>query len=119
MNHDGSAFEPTEPKDVDAENISEVLDFSSFDLATTIRLIVLSAESRRIDVRKGRRQGSIFIRSGEIYHVATHDKEGDEAFFDILSWKDAEHRDVSELEPVEVNLRISTGVLLDLLRKKL
>ncbi|MCA1959784.1 MAG: DUF4388 domain-containing protein [Desulfomonile sp.] len=118
MNHNGSAFEPTQSKDVDAENISEVLDFSSFDLATTIRLIVQSAESRRIDVRKGRRQGSIFIRSGEIYHVVTRDKAGDEAFFDILSWKDADHRDVSQQETPEVNLRISTGVLLDLLQKR-
>jgi hypothetical protein len=118
VNHDGSVFDPTQGDDVDSENISEVLDFSSFDLSTTIRLIVLSAESRRIDIRKGSRQGSIFIREGQIYHVVTQDTQGDEAFFDILSWKDAAHRDVMQQETPEANLRISTGVLLDLLRKK-
>lgn len=118
MSHDGSTFDPTRENDIYSENISEVLDFSSFDLSTTIRLIVLSAESRRIDVRKGSRQGSIFIRAGQIYHVVTGDKEGDEAFFDILSWQDAIHRDVSQHETPEANLHICTDVLLDLLRKR-
>lgn len=118
MNHDGSTFDATDASDVEVENISEVLDFSSFNLSTTIRLIVLSGESRRIDIRKGSRQGSIFIRHGEICHVVTQDKEGDEAFFDILSWKDATHRDEPQPKTPEGNLSIPTGVLLDLLRKK-
>jgi hypothetical protein len=93
-------------------DLSEVMDFSSYDLPTTIRLIVLSGEGRRIEIRRGTRQGAVFIKAGEIYRVVTGDKQGDEAFFEILGWHKTTHRDFKEHEPPEPNVRISTNVLL-------
>ncbi len=103
---------PSQPED-----LSEFIDFSSYDLRTTIRLIVLSGESRRIDVKKLRKEGSIFIKDGEIYRVESTEGEGDEAFFNILSWEGEAHSDVYQANAPESNLRISTEVLLDLFRK--
>jgi hypothetical protein len=100
----------------DPEDLSEVMDFSSYDLSTTIRLIVLSGESRRIDVRKGSRNGAIFIREGEIWRVVSDKFDGDEAFFDILSWPKADHSDVQQVDPPEKNVRIPTNVFMDLLK---
>jgi len=97
------------------EDLSEVMDFSSYDLRTTIRLIVLSGESRRVDVKKGSNQGSIFIREGEIYRVVTGEREGDEALFQILSWEKAVHADYREATLQEKNMRIATSVFLDLM----
>jgi len=97
------------------EDLSEVMDFSSYDLRTTIRLIVLSGESRRVDVKKGSNQGSIFIREGEIYRVITREREGDEALFQILSWEKAVHADYREATHQEKNMRIATSVFLDLM----
>ncbi|MBI5249475.1 MAG: DUF4388 domain-containing protein [Desulfomonile tiedjei] len=92
------------------------MDFSSYDLRTTVRLIVLSGESRRIDVARGSMRGSIFIKEGEIYGAITNDLQGDEAFFEIFSWKNKTHADSQVTEPMEKNIRIPTGVLIDLLK---
>jgi uncharacterized protein (UPF0548 family) len=100
------------------EDLSEVMDFSSYDLRTTIRLIVLSGESRRVDVKKGTLNGSIFVREGDVYRAVTGEREGDEAFFEILSWKKAVHIDSQEAGPTEKNVKISTQVLLDLMDAK-
>lgn len=98
------------------EDLSEIMDFSIYDLRTTIRLIVLSAEPRRIDVKRGSLSGSIFIKDGEIYRAVTNDRAGDEAFFEILSWENAAHSDSTEVELPEANVQIPTAVFLDLLR---
>jgi uncharacterized protein (UPF0548 family) len=100
------------------EDLSEVMDFSSYDLRTTIRLIVLSGESRRVDVKRGSLSGSIFVKEGDVYRAVTDEREGDEAFFEILSWNKAAHADSQETGDVERNVRISTQVLLDLMDAK-
>jgi hypothetical protein len=100
------------------EDLSEVMDFSSYNLVTTIRLIVLSGECRRIEVQRGSRKGSIFIKAGEIYRVETSEREADEAFFEILSWDRALHKDCKEAEPPEPNMRISTKVLLEAMKSQ-
>ncbi len=98
------------------EDLSEIMDFSIYDLRTTIRLIVLSAEPRRIDIKRGSLSGSIFIKEGEIYRAVTSESEGDEAFFEILSWENAVHSDSTQVELPEANVRIPTAVFLDLLK---
>jgi len=100
------------------EDLSEVMDFSSYDLPTTVRLIVLSGESRKIDVRKSSVTGAIFIKEGEIYRAVTDELRGDEAFFDIFSWKNEIHSDSQVNEAMEKNIRIPTGVLIDLLKDR-
>ena len=98
------------------DDLSEVMDFSGYDLRTTIRLIVLSGESRRIDIKRGSKNGSIFIKDGEIFAALTNVDAGDEAFFEMLSWKQSAHSDTHEPDPPEKNLRISTSVLLDAMK---
>jgi hypothetical protein len=99
------------------ENLSEVMDYSSYDLRTTIRLIVMSGESRRISVKRGSKKGSIYIKHGEIYMAQTDESVGDEAFFEILAWDKAIHSDAPQDIPPESNMRISTQVFLDLIQK--
>ncbi|MBI5570267.1 MAG: DUF4388 domain-containing protein [Desulfomonile tiedjei] len=98
--------------------MSEVMDFSSYDLMTTIRLIVLSGESRRVDVKRGSRSGCIYIKAGEIYRVVADQRQGDAAFFEIISWDRAVHKDSQESTMPEGNMRISTHVLLQAMRNQ-
>jgi len=105
------------PCNGEPEDLSEVMDFSIYDLRTTIRLIVLSGESRRIDVRRGSKQGSIFVKEGEIYRAVTNERQGDEAFFEILSWDRSVHTDTQQVESLDKNLRIPTSVFLNLIRE--
>ncbi|MDQ7781547.1 MAG: DUF4388 domain-containing protein [Desulfomonilaceae bacterium] len=100
------------------EDLSEVMDFSRYDLRTTIRLIVLSGESRRVDVKRGSRKGSIFVREGEIYRVQAGDLEGDEAMFEILSWDKTIHSDFLQSECPERNIRIATQILLNMMESE-
>jgi hypothetical protein len=104
--------------DVYPDDLSEVMDFSSYNLRTTIRLIVLSGECRRIEVKRGSKQGQIFIKEGEIYMTATNENEGDAAFFAILAWDRAVHRDYKEVAPPEKNMRIPTAVLLEAMKSQ-
>ncbi len=99
------------------EDLSEVMDFSSYELRTTIRLIVESGESRRVDVRQCSKRGAVFVKEGEIYRVETDETQGDEAFFEILAWDKAVHSDTLQGETPDQNVRIPTNVFLDLLDK--
>lgn len=99
------------------EDLSEVMDFSSYDLRTTVRLVIHSGESRRVDIRQGSKWGAIYIKDGELYRVETSESEGDEAFFEILGWKKASHSDRMQSEKLDRNVNISTDVFLDLLNK--
>jgi len=38
-------------------------------------------------VKSGTRTGTIFVRDGEIVHAKTGDLEGEEAFYEIISWE--------------------------------
>ncbi len=107
-------LEPDRPP----EDLSEIIDFSSYDLRTTIRLIVSSGENRRVEVRRGSKRGAIFIRGGEIYRVVADQSQGDEAMFEILSWDKASHSDSRNEDVEERNVRIPTEVFLDLMEKQ-
>jgi hypothetical protein len=107
----GANSDPDCPSDV-----SEVIDFSNYDLKTTIRLIVLSGEARKITVNRGSVSGTIFIKEGEVFNAETIDATGDEAFFQILSWKNAAHFDSSFDNIPETNIRVPTSALLNLMK---
>jgi hypothetical protein len=100
------------------EGLSEVIDFSGYDLCTTLRLIALSGECRQVKVRKGSRQGAIYISAGEIQAAVTKDRAGDEALFESLSWEGASHVDLPHADPLERNISTSTQVLLEILKKE-
>ncbi len=98
-------------------DLTEVIDFSAYDLRTTIRLIVASGEARRVDVRRGSKRGSIYIKGGEIFRVVAEQSNGDEAMFEILSWDKATHSDSKEVDSDAKNMRIPTEVFLDLIER--
>ena len=100
------------------DSLSEIMDFSSYDLCTTVRLIVLSGETRTVRVIRGSKQGSIYIKGGEIYAAVTDSCRGDEAFFEMLSWDAANHADHNEVSGSERNVRIPTKVLLEVMNSR-
>lgn len=103
-------------EDQEPVDLSEIMDFSAYNLKTTIRLIILSGESRRIDITKGTLQGAIFIEAGEIYRVEANESSGDEALFAILSWQNPLHTDSQIKKRLESNVKIPTPVFLDILK---
>ena len=52
-----------------------------------IQLLCIGRTNCRMLVRSGIRKGVIYFREGEITHAESTDNEGEEAFYDILSWE--------------------------------
>lgn len=67
-------------------------------------------------MKRGTKHGAIYINQGEICRAVAGPIEGDEAFFEILSWDKAVHGDTQEPEAIERNMKVSTDVLLHLIK---
>jgi len=59
-------------------------------LPDLIQLCALSNSTSALRIRHGARRGAIWFERGLIVHAEQGGREGVEAFFDILSWKDGE-----------------------------
>ena len=58
-----------------------------FQLADIIQMYCLSGASLTIHVRQYPQEGFIFIKNGKIVHAVCNETKGEEAFYQILSWK--------------------------------
>jgi len=65
-----------------------------FQLADIIQMYCLSGASITIRVKLGSQQGSIFIRKGNIIHAVCNETAGEEALFQIISWKSGDFETV-------------------------
>ncbi len=52
-----------------------------------IQLICIGRNTCRMQVTSGTRMGTIFFKEGEIVNAEERNIKGDQAFFNILSWK--------------------------------
>ncbi|MEW6533099.1 MAG: DUF4388 domain-containing protein [Thermodesulfobacteriota bacterium] len=56
-------------------------------LHEVVQLMCIGGHTRRLHVRSGTRKGDIYFRSGEIIHAQNGASQGEEAFYQILSWE--------------------------------
>lgn len=56
-------------------------------LHDVIQLVCIGRNTCRIVVRSREKQGVIHVKEGEIIHAYNGEKEGEEAFYKILSWE--------------------------------
>jgi two-component system chemotaxis response regulator CheB len=59
----------------------------NIQLVDLLQMCCLTTISTGIRVKKDQREGMIYIEEGEIVHSVCEDKTGEEAFYEILSWK--------------------------------
>lgn len=60
---------------------------SDFQISDLIQMNCLGRLTNSIFIEKGIQTGSIFIEDGNITHCETDDLEGEEAFYEIMSWE--------------------------------
>ncbi len=60
---------------------------TNISLPDLIQLLCIGRNSCRMQIRAGTQKGLIYFRDGEIIHAETEDLEGEEAFYQILSWE--------------------------------
>ena len=58
-----------------------------FQLADIIQMYCLAGATLTIHVRQHPQEGFIFIKKGKIVHAVCNETKGEEAFYQILSWK--------------------------------
>ncbi len=83
--------------------------FSGFaagvNLADLVQLACLESKDRKLLVLAGHRSGEIFFSKGEVVHCATGKKQGEEAFYEMLSWEKGSFKfvhETTELRSVEI-----------------
>ncbi len=78
--------------------------FSGFaagvNLADMIQLACLESKERKLLVLAGHRSGEIFFSKGEVVHCSTGKKQGEEAFYEMLSWDRGSFKFVHEATDV-------------------
>ncbi len=63
---------------------------SDFQLTDIIQMNCLGRLTTALAVKNGSEEGQIFFNDGNITHAEVSGKEGEEAFYEILSWKGGE-----------------------------
>lgn len=87
-------FETNALRDLILTNLEEKKGFvgqvSDFQLSDIIQMNCLGRLTTALKIVKGSENGSIFFQEGNIIHAEVSGKEGEEAFFEILSWQGGE-----------------------------
>ncbi len=100
MSHDVSLSNPSSVPSPDSEKTREKGGFRGvlniFQLGDIIQMYCLSGASITIRVKLGAQEGSIFIRKGNIVHAVCNETIGEEAFYQIISWKSGDFETVGD-----------------------
>ena len=75
-----------------------------FQLGDIIQMYCLSGASITLRVKLGSQAGSIFIRKGNIVHAVCNETVGEEAFFQIISWKSGDFETVGDAGEPETTI---------------
>lgn len=84
-------------------------DLGAMDLATLVQL--KGGEKARILLNRGDEEGEVYVGGGRVFHARVGSREGEEAFFYLLTWHDGEFV-VEEGEPQEVTMGEDVSLLL-------
>lgn len=89
-------------------NGSRLVGPVELDCEDLIQMYALSGESLVLEIRRGKDVGFLYFNKGRVIHAETSDKEGEEAFFEIQSWRSG----IFKREPLtdEVPQTINIGV---------
>jgi two-component system, chemotaxis family, chemotaxis protein CheY len=99
-----------EASDMALPGLSGSLD--TLGIPDLIQILNGCRKTGHLRLRRGVEEAGIFFSSGEACHAWTKDLEGEEAFFLIISWKDAHFSFDSGLKPEEPTLNQPTMTLL-------
>jgi len=75
-----------------------------FQLGDIIQMYCLSGASITLRVKLGSQAGSIFIRKGNIVHAVCNETVGEEAFYQIISWKSGDFETVGDAGEPETTI---------------
>ncbi len=91
---------------------------SDFQLTDLIQLLCLGRQTHGIHFEKDDQRGAIYFDEGEIIHAQVGALEGEEAFYEILSWEGgAFHLQKGEKSPKETIFKSWQNLLLEGLRR--
>ncbi len=96
------------------EKINQLLDFESgfvgsvaqLELTDIIQMVCLGKKSLTVEIRSKNKVGYIYVVDGDIVNARTGKLEGEEAFYEILSWEKGEFRFLPPEEKIEKKIQM-------------
>ncbi len=91
------------------EKVKQLLEFgdgfqgsvAQLELTDIVQVVCLGKKSVTIEVKSGVNTGYIYVLDGDIINAKTGNLEGEEAFYEIVSWSSGEFRFLPPEEDVE------------------
>ncbi len=80
---------------------------SQLQLIDVLQMICINRKSMVVEVKNRNKKGKIFILNGEIINCQCEDREGKEACFEILSWKNGEFNLFPLNQPAKIKRTIN------------
>ena len=91
---------------------------SDFQLTDLIQLLCLGRQTNSLHFEKDGMHGAIYFEDGDIVHAEVEQLEGEEAFYEILSWEGGEfHLQKGDKAPRETIFKSWQNLLLEGLRR--
>ncbi len=96
------------------EKVDQLLNFeggfvgsvAQLELSDIIQMVCLGKKSLTVEVKSKNRVGHIYVIDGDIVNARTGKVEGEEAFYEILSWEKGEFRFLPPEEKIEKRIEI-------------
>ncbi len=84
--------------------------FGGLDIFDLAQLLAMSQRSKAVRVVSGPNTGILISERGQILHASTHDKRGEEAFYEMVFWVGGKFEELGEGETKEYlsNINIPT-----------
>ncbi len=101
---------PAPSADLALPGLSGSLD--TLGIPDLIQILNGTRKTGHLRMRRGSEEAGIYFTGGEARHAWTKDLEGEEAFFRIISWKDAHFSFDSGLQPEQPTIQQPTMTLL-------
>jgi DNA-binding response OmpR family regulator len=77
---------------LDSDSVKPGVNGSLDDMSFTdmIQIICAGAKSMQILLTHADRKGEVLVEDGEIVHAQTGDKKGEQAFYDMMTWREGD-----------------------------
>ncbi|MDH3975783.1 MAG: DUF4388 domain-containing protein [Deltaproteobacteria bacterium] len=99
-------------KEDKAEPKGLIGNIEDFHLTEIVQILQMGLKTARVDIRYNNKQGVIYMRNGNIVHVSNNMKQGEDAFFEMMSWPSGRFRIQHNIETDETNITSETTYLL-------
>ncbi|MBI4685196.1 MAG: DUF4388 domain-containing protein [Nitrospirae bacterium] len=100
---------PTYPHE---ETRGLVGSLEEFTLTDIVQILSLGLKTAKVEITKGKENGTLYLLNGKIVYVSAGDLKGPEAFFELIRWEDGRFCIIHGETTNDINVTVDTMHLL-------